>query len=201
MADPLSPDAFLAALVNEGVKIVERPGWRAHNRDHKGRWGPVHGVMVHHTVTKGIKATVRLCAGGHGDLPGPLCHGVIGKDGTLHLVGYGRANHAGLGDPAVLAAVRAEGPLPAVAEATTDGNRHFYGFECENLGDGKDPWPPEQVDAIVRVCAALCRAHGWGTIGDTSVIGHAEWQPGKVDPRGPGITMGAVRSSVARRLT
>ena len=111
------------------------------------------------------------------------------------------SGHADLGDPAVLVAVMVEGPLSTAAEATMDGDRHFYGFECENLGDGKDPWPAEQVDAIVRVCAALCRAHGWGTTGDTSVIGHAEWQPGKVDPRGPGITVEVIRSSVAPRLT
>ncbi|MEV5083326.1 N-acetylmuramoyl-L-alanine amidase, partial [Streptomyces sp. NPDC056159] len=30
-------------------------------------------------------------------------------------------------------------------------------FECENLGDGKDPWPTEQIEAIVRVIAAICR--------------------------------------------
>ncbi|MER5886240.1 N-acetylmuramoyl-L-alanine amidase [Streptomyces sp. NPDC001941] len=200
MADPLSADAFLAALRDEGVRIVEYEGWRGRNRDHKGTWGPVNGVMVHHTVTRGTEATVRLCVEGREDLPGPLCHGVIAKDGTVHLIGYGRANHAGLGDPAVLDAVKAEGPLPPVGEPVTDGNRHFYGFECENMGDGKDPWPPAQVDAIVRVCAALCRAHGWGAAGGTSVIGHAEWQTGKIDPLGPGITMPGVRASVTARL-
>ncbi|MGW2512542.1 hypothetical protein ACWC0A_24770 [Streptomyces scopuliridis] len=43
-----------------------------------------------------------ICRDGHSTLPGPLCHGVIGKDGVVHLVGYGRANHAGGGDPLVL---------------------------------------------------------------------------------------------------
>lgn len=32
-----------------------------------------------------------------------------------------------------------ETKLPADNEADTDGNRHFYGFECVNLGDGRDP--------------------------------------------------------------
>lgn len=63
----------------------------------------------------------------------------------MHLVGYGRANHSGLGDPDVLAAVVAERPAPGDNEATVDGNRAFYGFECENLRDGKDPWPEAQV--------------------------------------------------------
>jgi hypothetical protein len=200
MAAPLSASAFLAALKAEGVKVVEVGDWETHNRNSKGAWGPVHGVMVHHTVTSGTAATVAICRDGHSTLPGPLCHGVVAKDGHVHLVGYGRANHAGLGDDDVLQAVIDEAPLPADNEANTDGNRHFYGFECENLGDGKDPWPAVQVEAMVRTAAALCRAHGWGKDGDTSVIGHAEWQPGKVDPRGPGVSMPGIRARVAERL-
>ncbi len=200
MAAPLSAAAALAALRAEGVRVVEVDGWRTRNRNHKGAWGPVHGVMIHHTVTRGAKATVDICRDGHSSLPGPLCHGVITKDGQVHLVGWGRANHAGMGDDDVLQAIIAEKALPPDNEANTDGNRHFYGFECENLGDGKDPWPAAQVEAIVRASAALSRAHDWGKEGDTSIIGHAEWQPGKVDPRGPGITMADVRKRVAERL-
>lgn len=198
MATPLSAAAFLAALRAEGVKVVETSGWRTHNRNQKGAWGPVNGVMIHHTVTKGTANTVKICRDGYAGLPGPLCHGVIAKDGTVHLVGYGRANHAGSGDGDVLAAVVAERALPADNAANTDGNARFYGFECENLGDGKDPWPAVQVEAIVRASAALVRAHGWGKDGDTSVIGHAEWQPGKVDPRG--VSMAGIRRRVAERL-
>ncbi|WAL94008.1 N-acetylmuramoyl-L-alanine amidase [Streptomyces sp. Je 1-369] len=200
MATPLSAAKALAALRAEGVRVVEVTGWSTRNRNHKGAWGPVNGVMIHHTVTRGAAATVKICRDGHSSLPGPLCHGVITKDGQVHLVGWGRANHAGLGDDDVLQAVIEERKLPSDNEASVDGNARFYGFECENLGDGKDPWPKEQVEAIVRAAAALCRAHGWGEGGDTSVIGHAEWQPGKVDPRGPGITMPDVRKRVAERL-
>ncbi|MDX3162448.1 N-acetylmuramoyl-L-alanine amidase [Streptomyces scabiei] len=181
MAPPLAPATFLAALKNEGVDVVEVGDWRDHNRNHIGPWGPVHGVMIHHTVTSGSAKTVRICRNGYSGLPGPLCHGVITKDGRVHLVGYGRANHAGLGDDDVLRAVIAEKALPAANENSTDGNRHYYGFECENLGDGQDPWPDKQVEAIVRVGTALCRAHGWTV---RSVIRHLEWQVGKVDPRG-----------------
>ncbi|MDX3559081.1 N-acetylmuramoyl-L-alanine amidase [Streptomyces europaeiscabiei] len=200
MATPMSASKFLAALKAEGVKVVEVDDWEDHNRNHKGPWGPVHGVMIHHTVTKGTAATVRICRDGYTQLPGPLCHGVIAKDGTVHVVGYGRTNHAGLGDDDVLQAVIGEKTLPVPNEADTDGNRHFYGFECENLGDGQDPWPAAQVEAIVRASAALLRLHDWGKDGDTSVIGHKEWQPGKVDPRGPGVTMPDIRKRVAERL-
>lgn len=195
MSSPMSASAFLAALKKEGLTVVQVGDWRTHNRNHKGPWGSVNGVMIHHTVTKGTEATVRMCREGYTDLPGPLCHGVIAKDGTVHLVGYGRANHAGLGDDDVLRAVIAEKGLPHANEANTDGNRHFYGFECENLGDGKDPWPEAQLDAIAKASAAICRHHRWNS---RSVIGHKEWQPGKIDPRG--FTMGSMRARIQDRL-
>ncbi|WP_066955126.1 N-acetylmuramoyl-L-alanine amidase [Streptomyces lushanensis] len=195
MARPMSAGRFLDALTSEGLTVVEVGDWRTHNRDHRGPWGPVHGVMIHHTVTRGTDATVRLCKNGHSALPGPLCHGVIAKDGSVHLVGYGRVNHAGLGDVEVLRAVIAEKRLPPDNEASTDGNRYFYGFECENLGDGEDPWPEAQLEAIERAAAAVCRHHGWTA---ASVIGHLEWQPGKVDPRG--FTMASLRARVRDRL-
>ncbi|MBD3546845.1 peptidoglycan-binding protein [Streptomyces sp. JV180] len=195
MAPPLSADKLLKALRDEGLHVIEHRSWRTNNRNHKGLWGPTHGVMIHHTVTTGTASSVELCYNGHSALPGPLCHGVIAKDGTVHLVGNGRANHAGSGDNDVLQAVIAEKALPADNEANTDGNRHFYGFEAVNLGDGKDPWPAAQLDAIERASAAICRAHGWS---ERSVIGHLEWQPGKIDPRG--FSMNEMRGRVAKRL-
>ncbi|WP_299534911.1 peptidoglycan-binding protein [uncultured Streptomyces sp.] len=196
MATPLTAAALLAALKAEGLTVVEHGGWRTHNRNAKGAWGPVNGVMIHHTVTSGTAATVALCSSGRSDLPGPLCHGVIAKDGTVHLVGNGRANHAGSGDPDVLAAVVAErGTLPAPRRSGADGNTRFYGFECENLGNGKDPWPEAQLNAVTRASAALCRAHGWSA---ASVIGHKEWTSAKIDP--VGFTMASLRARIAARL-
>ncbi|MEU4133666.1 N-acetylmuramoyl-L-alanine amidase [Streptomyces wuyuanensis] len=196
MATPLTADQLIRALRDEGVRVQEHSGWRTNNRNHKGPWGPVRGVMIHHTVTSGTANSVQLCYDGHSTLPGPLCHGVIDKQGVVHLVGNGRANHAGLGDDDVLNAVTAEAlNIPVDDEANTDGNRYFYGFECINLGDGKDPWPAAQLEAIERVSAAICRAHGWS---QRSVIGHLEWQPGKIDPRG--FTMDSMRARIKSRL-
>ncbi|GGO49836.1 peptidoglycan-binding protein [Streptomyces daqingensis] len=196
MATPITASTLLEALKKAGVEYEEVRDWRNHNRNHKGPWGPVHGVMIHHTVTSGAEATVDLVYDGRSDLPGPLAHGVVTKDGTVHLVGHGRANHAGLGDDDVLRAVIAEKKdLPNPNQANTDGNRYFYGFECENLGDGDDPWPEKQLDAIARAAAALCKHHGWN---ERSVIGHLEWTDQKVDPRG--FTMDEMRERVAERL-
>ncbi|XUZ24755.1 N-acetylmuramoyl-L-alanine amidase [Streptomyces sp. RMIT01] len=182
MAEPLSADQQLNALRAEGVKVSEHRSWRTHSRNHKGSWGPVHGVMIHHTVSSGDDSSVELCYNGHSALPGPLCHGVGRNDGTVALVSAGRANHAGSGDDDVLRAVIAETALPAPNEANTDGNARFYGLEIVNLGDNKDTYTKGQYRAAVLWAAALCRAHGWS---ERSVIGHKEWQPGKIDPRGP----------------
>ncbi|MGC9539969.1 peptidoglycan-binding protein [Streptomyces sp. UG1] len=195
MAKPLSADQFLAALKKSGVRVVEHSSWRTHNRNHKGAWGPVHGVMIHHTGPYSTEAAmVELCRTGYTDLPGPLCHGVIDRSGTVHLVGYGRANHAGVGDDDVLSAVIAEKLLPPDNEANTDGNARFYGFEAINTGGGQT-WPKAQVEAMHKVSAALCQAHGWTA---PSVIAHKEWQPGKPDPAG--IKMDDFRTAVANLL-
>jgi hypothetical protein len=195
MATPLSASRLVQILRDEGLQVHEYRNWRTHNRNHKGPWGPINGVMIHHTVTSGTSSSVELCYEGLSSLPGPLCHGVIDKQGGVHLVGNGRANHAGLGDSDVLRAVVDETTLPPDNEADVDGNRHFYGFECINLGDGKDPWPEAQLLAIEKVSAAICRAYGWS---GRSVIGHKEWQPGKVDPRG--FSMDTMRSRITKRL-
>lgn len=211
MATPLTADQLLTALRAEGLKVIEELGWRTRNRNHKGAWGPVHGVMNHHTVTgPGVNA-VPICRDGHSTLPGPLCHVVIKRDGRVYLIANGRANHAGGGDPDVLNAVINESyssrpPAPDKHDGETgavDGNARFYGGEYENAGDGKDPWPAAQVEAIVRFNAALIRAHrakgdDWS---EKSAIGHLEWSDWKSDPRGPGFPgMPGLRTRIADRL-
>lgn len=205
MSLPLTASQFTTALRAEGVHVVERPGWETHNRNHKGPFGPVHGVMIHHTVSKNELSSVELCEDGYAELPGPLCQSVIGKSASVYMVGNGRTNHAGTGDPNVFAAVKDEryGDVPPVTrvhegQAGVDGNTHFYGAECVNMGDGKDPWPEAQVEAMVRWATAICRAHGWTA---KSVIGHKEWSDWKTDPRGPGMpSMTEFRARVAARL-
>lgn len=196
MATHLGADKFLSVMKNAGLGVVEHGKWRTHNRNTHGNWGPMNGVMIHHTGPYSSESDmVELCRVGYQDLPGPLCHGVIDRSGVVHLVGYGRANHAGMGDTDVLLAVIGEKKLPRDNEADTDGNRHFYGFECINSGSGKQPWPSAQLDAMARAAAAICRAHGWN---EHSVIGHKEWQPGKPDPAG--IDMDDFRARVASHL-
>lgn len=192
MPTPLSATAFAAALRAENITLKEHGTWSTHNRDSVGSWGPAQGVMLHHTAGTN---SVALCHTGRSDLPGPLCVAVIAKDGTIHLVGYGRTNHAGLGSRAVYDAVRAGTALPARPGAdAVDGNAHFYGFEIENLGNGRDPYPAAQLEAVEKVAAALCRAHGWDA---DRVIAHKEWTTRKIDPS---FSMPAMRTRIAGRL-
>ncbi|MEI5523819.1 peptidoglycan-binding protein [Streptomyces brasiliscabiei] len=192
MATPLSAAAFEAALRAEGVKLKEHTGWSTHNRNTVGAWGPAQGVMLHHTAGRD---SVALCRAGMTNLPGPLCIAVIAKDGTVHLVGYGRTNHAGRGATATYNAVRNTTTIPSRPGAdAVDGNAHFYGFEIENLGNGRDPYPDAQLAAVERVAAAVCRAHGWGA---GRVIGHKEWTTRKIDPT---FSMAGMRTRIAKRL-
>lgn len=177
-----------------------RTGWGTHNRGNRGDgWGitdrnktGVHGVMIHHTGLYETEAgMLDLLWTGYASLPGPLCHVGMGKDGIAHMMSAGRANHAGTGDPAVLQHVIHEdyGTLPRPRftdgeKGGVDGNARFYGFELINRGDGTDPWPDVQVDAAARAAAGICAKHGWS---ERSVIGHLEWQRGKIDPHGFGM--------------
>lgn len=187
MAKPPSAAAVVDAMRKFGVEVVLYPGWENHNRNHVGPWGGVNGVMIHHTVTRGAANTLNILKKGYYGLPGPLCQFASLKDAKIYGIGWGRANHAGKGDSDVHRAVVAENYTsnpPKCDEADMDGNPHYIGFECENMGDNVDEWPAAQVETIIRAAAAICWLMGWTS---DSIIGHKEWQPGKVDPRGPGM--------------
>jgi hypothetical protein len=49
MATPLSADKFLSVPKNARLGVVEHGSWCTHNREEHGNWGPVEGVMIHHT--------------------------------------------------------------------------------------------------------------------------------------------------------
>lgn len=193
MAAPLSAGNFLAALKSEKLRVAEQPGWTEHNRAGHGSWGPVNGVVIHHTAGT---SSLGLVWSGTTALPGPLCHTYLGKDGVAVMNANGRANHAGTFAQNAHTAVLDESsthPRPDTAEPV-DGNAHYYGIEIENLGNGTDPYPPVQYDAAVRWAAAICRAHGWT---ENSVIGHKEGTRRKIDPS---FDMDIFRDAVAARL-
>ncbi|MVO87432.1 N-acetylmuramoyl-L-alanine amidase [Streptomyces sp. p1417] len=194
MATPMTANEIVKQLKKFGIPYKEYKNWRTHNRNHKGNWGPVHGLMVHHTGSDSKDQRALLYNGIPG-LPGPLCHFGLDQDGTIHLVGWGRANHAGLGDDDVLKAVINEGRIPADNESNTDGNAHFYGVEIWYSGSHR--MSDAQYSTLRLLAAAICDYHDWSA---GSVIGHGEWgSPGKWDPGyrpGEMMDMGQVRKDI-----
>ena len=176
-----TPTRYVDALKQEGLKLTAHPGWA--ETDRPGPWEP-HGIAVHHTGPFSTNAAmIDLLRKGRSDLPGPLCHAGIRKSGIVDLVGWQDTNHAGLIDPLVARAIKNGEPAPAprTGADSVDGNAMLYGIECYNDGDGKDPWPLEQKQAIVLYCAAICRLHGWNA---NHVIYHKGLTTRKPDPAG-----------------
>jgi hypothetical protein len=202
MAKPMTADQVVRALRRWRVPFEEVPGWRTRNRNHIGPWGPVHGLMIHHTGDDADDAVdLRILTRGRPDLPGPLSQFGCDDEGTIWLVGNGRANHAGGGDPRVLRAVIEESygaypPRPhehTGSAGATDGNDDFYGVET--FYSGRRPATVQALHSLILLAAAICDHHGWTA---KSVIGHKEWSDWKPDPGR--VDMASFRAAVARRL-
>lgn len=192
MAPPMTATQITAQLKKWGVNFQGYRSWATHNRNHKGPWGPVHGVLWHHTGSDS-KDQRNLLYSGRSDLPGPLCHFGVAQDGKVWLVGWGRANHAGEIDDDVLDALIEEKPLPVDNEANIDGNSRLYGIEIWYSGSQK--MTAAQYKSSLLITAAICDWHDWT---GKSALGHGEVQPGKWDP---GKTdMDAVRNDVSQFL-
>jgi hypothetical protein len=190
MAIPMTPDQALAVFRKEGLQVVEIPGWRTNDRaPATGRpAGPKHGLVNHHTggdTTNPYAYAAGILSKGSSALVGPLCHQGLDPDtGTLYMVGTGRTNHAGGGDPKVLAAVTADAvPYDRELKPTkgnlegVDGNAPFYGLEV--MYSGARDVPRVGYVAMVRWNTAICRFHSWT---GASAIAHREWSDDKPDP-------------------
>lgn len=147
-----------------GLNVVEEEGWKEAGR---GQMEVVKGVLLHHTAgpRKGNSPSLAVVRDGRDDLPGPLSQLFLARDGTFHVVGAGRCNHAGAGNW--------HGAV---------GNLQLIGIEAENAGDGTDPWPDAQMDAYERGVAAILTHLGLDSV---MVAGHKEYcapRGRKIDP-------------------
>lgn len=197
MATPMTAHQLIFQLRKWHIPHAGYKNWQTHNRNHKGKWGGVNGFMWHHTGSDSTDQRVLLHEG-YTALPGPLCHFGIAQNGTVWLIGWGRTNHAGLGDDDVLDAVIEERDAPVDNEANTDGNTHFYGGEFWHSGN--KPMPDAQYWSGIKLSCAINDFHDWD---ENSEIAHGEWQPGKWDPGyAPGkmMNMDNVRRDIAAAM-
>lgn len=168
----------LAAVARtSGLRVVECAGWSA--RGH-GSFTAVETVVCHHTAgpAAGNMPSLNVVEHGRAGLPGPLCNLGLARDGTVYVVAAGYAYHAG------------------VVRSNAYANNHAIGIEAEATGTAG--WPPVQLDAYARLCAALCHSYG---IPVARVLGHKEvCSPvgRKIDPN---LDMRAFRVRVATALS
>jgi hypothetical protein len=174
----VTADWLAYVLRVRGCAVNELAGWKTRGRP--GAFGPVRGVLCHHTAgpLTGNAPSLPTIVDGRPDLPGPLSHLHLARDGTFTVIAAGRCNHAG----------------PGAWHGVTSGNTSFIGIEAENAGTDADPWPDEQVEEYARGCAAILIHIGAPVI---MCAGHKEYAlpPGrKIDPS---FNMTAFRQKVA----
>lgn len=190
MATPMTPAQWRAQLRKFNVPFREIGDFALSTSgrdDETGKiFGPVYGVVIHHTGSDGADSINReLIDRGRSDLAGPLAQSGLDDLGVIDMFTWRRANHAGGGDPDVLAAVKAEsyGDYPPHTDkhqgesGAVDGNDCFYGLET--YYSGSHPMTAKQYRSAVAWAAAICDFHGWTA---KSVIGHKEWSDWKPDP-------------------
>lgn len=169
------------------IRVRELPNWR--NIGH-GDFGPIWGVMVHHTGN--ARETAESIQRGRPDLKGPLSNLHIAPDGTVSVVAAGICWHAGAGS------------YPGVP--TNNGNRVLIGIEAAWPSNTRltpatqtsEPWPPAQLAAMRDACAAICLRLG---VTSDRVIAHKEYAgaaQGKWDPGN--LNMRDFRAQVARSM-
>src|SRR5258705_13733416 len=99
MADPI-PGATLVRLFKGEGLIVKTPhaDWMTHERDKAtGKpFGPVHGVMIHHTASHN---SYNFVYSGSTALPGPLAHAYLDKLGEVGVGSHRGPNHGGGREP------------------------------------------------------------------------------------------------------
>lgn len=195
---------FPRILRDAGLPVHEVSGWRTRGRPASGNPSdPAYpaatrfaGIGLHHTAGHN---DLDIVVGGRPGIPGPLANLYVARDGRVHVVAAGRANHFGPGAREVYQrTLRDRAPLGDAATLglrdSIVGNGVYVGIEVENLGTAADPYPRVQIDHLERACAAICERQHWTA---SRCVQHREWTRRKVDMsyRGP------LRQAVAALLS
>lgn len=103
-------------------------------------------------------------------VPGPLANLGLPLTGTMAAVATGRANHPGLGDPLVDAAVAARTiGRGKSGKSTTGAGGRYLGIEVASSGDPKRPFTKDQIDQLEQFFSDCTRFLGRKPV----VIDHA----------------------------
>ncbi|HEX6675516.1 MAG TPA: N-acetylmuramoyl-L-alanine amidase [Actinomycetes bacterium] len=195
---------FSKILRDAGLPVHEVSGWRSRGRPPSGNPGDpafpaatkFAGIGLHHTAGH---HDLDVVVGGRPGIPGPLANLYVSRDGRVHVVAAGRANHFGPGAREVYQrTLRDQAPLGDAATLglhdSIVGNGVYVGIEVENYGTAADPYPQVQIQHLERACAAICKHQHWTA---NRCVQHREWTRRKLDMsyRGP------LRQAVAALLS
>jgi hypothetical protein len=186
--DPIwLPDALRAFGVDCYEFDFEEDGvlYRARNRGH-GDFGKIDWVLWHHT---GNRNETDMGIARHPSL-GLAANMLIHPNGKAAITGFGVAYHGGYGI------------YPGITEDRI--NQVSIGIECAHSGAHGDPWPPAQLEAMLRTGAAI---EWFLQLPPDREIAHKEWagrenplginKQGKPDP--VDIDMNWFRGEIAKR--
>lgn len=166
-----------------GLTVVFEPGWKRRGASGGAQMKTVAGALWHHDVAprKGTYPLRGMLRDGRAGLSGPLAHIGFDRDGVVHVIGAGKANHAGTGR------------VPGVVR--NGGNTRLLGIEMTSAGTRPWDWTDAQLRQMPKLGAALGDIFGYGS---SQNWGHYEYSDGgKVDPAGLPGAMPGLRSRIA----
>ena len=178
MATPLERMTQASDLmVKRGLTVKESNGWEKRGRPYS--FNPTKGVICHHTAA--AEDIDNVLINGRSDLPGPLCHWALHKNGDVVLIAAGYANHAG------------------ASKSGYPSNSNGWGIEAtgpvpNNSAYGESAFP--NYDEYIVMVNCIVEVGGWG-VSIQTVPGHKD----SCDPPGrkpdPHFDMNTFRSRVA----
>ena len=159
--------AVADALAALGFTVQKWPGWATRTASKTpARIVTPTSVCIHHTGGNHT-ATAYIRDGDPGRrLPGPLSNWHITRDGTIHLLGCGYQNHAGLSyqpnyDRILAGTASLNFDLkPGADSRSFSANRYMMAVEVNGDG-GPDDFTPLQYRAAVALAAEYHRIKGW----------------------------------------
>lgn len=166
-----------------GLTVKFESGWKRRGASGGAQMKTVAGVLWHHDVAPrtGIYPLRAMLRDGRAGLSGPLCHIGFDRNGVVHVVGAGKANHAGTGS------------VPGVVR--NGGNTRLIGIEMTSAGTRPWDWTDAQLRQMPKLGAALNDIFG---LTASKHWAHYEYSNGgKIDPAGLPGAMPGLRSRIA----